>query len=420
MRRAVITGLGFISSIGNSYSEVLSSLKETRTGVELFDEFDVPNVPVKLAGTINGFRFPTKDYEDWTYPEQYRFRRDQLRAMTPSVLYGYCAMDQAIQDAGITEEILTHPRTGLTAASAGCMWLTYENLKIVHDRGVKYIPPMSVVTAISGGLNINLSSLFKIKGGSVGFTSACASSAHALGAAKDAISLGRQDVVFVVGGEDCNLDCFIGFAAARILSTQTDPSKSPCAFDKDRDGFVPTGGAATLVVEDMEHALKRGAKIYAEVVGWGQSSDGYNVVAPEPEGHGLARAMDLALQEAQLTPADVDYINAHATSTPSGDAAEIAAVRILFNQGKIPYISSTKSLTGHALHMAGALESAISCMAIHENFMPVSANIREIDPAFEGIPIITAPLPDAPDIVMSNSSGFGGSNVVLLFKRFSE
>ncbi len=417
MKRVVVTGLGFISSIGNRREEVLTSLKECRTGIEVFDEFDKPEIPIKLAGTVKGFKFPAVDREDWVYPTEYKIGREQLRSMSPNALYGFCAMQQAIRDAGMSEEQVSNPRTALMAASAGSIWLCYDTSQTVLTRGAARVNPMGIVSGIAGTLNINLAACFKIKGGTVGFVSACASSAHAIGHAMDLIRLGRQDTVFAVGAEDCNGHTILPFVPVRALSPQTDPSKYPCAFDVRRDGFVGAGGATVLVLESLEHAEARGAKIYAEMLGWGESSDGFNVMAPHPEGEGLARCMNNAFQDAGVKPEEIDYLNAHATATQAGDIAELRAIKKIFT-GKRPYVSSTKSLTGHGLSLAGALEAGICSLALSEGFMPVSANINQLDPECDGVPILTKAISDRPQIAMSNSSGFGGSNVSLILKRW--
>lgn len=416
MRRAVITGLGFISSIGNDTPAVLSSLREARTGIEPFADYlndSVPN-PITLVGTIKDFSFETHHFEDWTYPDRYEIPREHLRWMTPNSLMSFCSMTQAIEDAGFSEGEISNERTCLMTASAPSMWMAYENLHRMQERGVMRCPPMSVVNSIPGSLYINLGSIFRIKGGTMGFASACSSSAHALGMAHDLIKMGRQDRAFVVGAEDCTKHQLLGFATVRALSTQKDPAQSSRPFDKNRDGFVGTGGSAVLVVEEYEAAKARGATIYAEVKGWAQTSDGFNVMAPEPNGEGVGRSMELALQDAGLEPGDIDYINAHATSTPVGDVAELRAIKRVFAEGKRPYVSSTKALTGHGLSLAGALEAGISSLAIREKFTPVSAHITELDPEAEGVPVVTGPVDHAPRHVLSNSSGFGGTNVSLI------
>ncbi len=420
MKRAVITGLGFITSIGNSRAEVSRSLRETRTGVELFSEFaDDPNIPVKLAGTVKEFSFPTTEFEDWTFPSHYKIGRETLRPMTPNALYAYFAMRQAIDDARLSPEQVSDPMTGLMCASGGSMWMAYSSLDTIVKRGVMKTPPMSIINSIPGSLYINLVPAFRIKGASLGLSSACSSSAHALGLATDLIRTGQQKRVFVVGAEDCNKFSILPFATVRALSVQTDPEKSPCAFDKKRDGFVGTGGAAVLVVEELEHAQERGAdNIYAEVLGWGQASDGYNVLAPDPGGDGLSRAMTAALADAKIRTDQIEYINAHATSTPFGDVSEINAIKSVFPEGGRPLVSSTKSLTGHGLSLAGAMEAAFCCVSLREGFVPVSAHITELDPMCEGVPVITKPVDLAPKILMNNSSGFGGTNVATVLQKW--
>jgi len=418
MKRVVVTGLGFITSIGNDRAQVLSSLQQCRTGVERFPEFAAADVPVKLAGTVKGFQFPTVYFEDWTYPPEYSLTREQLRPMAPNSLYAYCAMQQAIAEAKLAPDLVSNPRTGLMCASGGSMWLAYENYHTMLERGVMRCQPMGIINAIPGSLYINLVTCFKIKGGSLGFSSACSSSAHALGAACDLIRLGRQDVVFVVGAEDCNRFSILPFAGIRALSVQTDPDKAPCAFDVNRDGFVGTGGAAVLVLEGLEHARRRDAPVCAEVLGWGQSSDGYNVLAPDPSGDGLRRAIEEALRDANLPKTEVDYINAHATSTPTGDVSECRAIRAAFGNGRTPHVSSTKSLTGHGLSLAGAMEAGFCVLALQERFTPVSAHITQLDPECALVPIITKPIADAPRVALNNSSGFGGTNVCLALRRW--
>jgi 3-oxoacyl-[acyl-carrier-protein] synthase-1 len=418
MKRVAVTGLGFITSIGNNRPQVLRSLQECRTGVEPFPEFAGADSPVKLAGTVKGFQFPTSYFEDWTFPSEYQLTREQLRPMAPNSLYAYGAMQQAIAEAKLTPDQVSNPRTGVMCASGGSMWLAYDNLHTMLTRGVARCQPMGIINSIPGSLYINLVTSFKIKGGSLGFSSACSSSAHALGTACDLIRLGRQDIVFVVGAEDCNKFNILPFAGIRALSLQTDPEKTPCAFDVRRDGFVGTGGAAVLVLEDLELAQRRDASICAEVLGWGQASDGYNVIAPDPNGDGLRRAMEDALRDANLPKEQVDYINAHATSTPAGDVSECRAIRAVFGNGRTPHVSSTKSLTGHGLSLAGAMEAAFCVLALQEQFTPVSAHITQLDPQCAIVPVVTKPIPDAPRVALNNSSGFGGTNVCLVLRRW--
>jgi 3-oxoacyl-[acyl-carrier-protein] synthase-1 len=419
MRRAVVTGLGFITSIGNGRGEVLQSLRESRNGIEFFPELDRPNVPVRLAGTVKGFTFSEPRPENWELPEGVDIPREQLRSMAPNCVYAWCAMREAIADARLTPDLVSNPRTGAMCASGGSCWLTSEFLHTMNTRGVQRCYPLGMIASIAGTLNMNLVAAFGIKGASLGFSSACASSAHAFGAAIDHIRLGRQDVVFVAGAEDCTFFSVVPFAGMRTLTTQTDGTRFPCAFDKNRDGFAATGGATILVVEELGHARKRGAKIYAEAVGWGEASDGYSVSAPDPEGDGLARAIRNALGDARMPPETVDYINAHATGTQAGDVAEIKAVKRIWPE-ETPLVSSTKSITGHGLSLAGAMEAAFCCLALSEGFVPVSAKISELDPACAGARIVTAPVDFKPATALSNSSGFGGTNVVLALRRWED
>ncbi len=414
MKRAVVTGLGFITSIGNSKAHVLSNLRAGKDGIEVFPEFERLNAPVRLAGTIKGFEFPSAEFEDWTYPGPQRLPRETLRPMSPNSLYAYFAMNEAIADAGLSPELVSQPDTGLMCASGGSMWMAYENLHTMLTRGVQRCPPMGIINGIPGSLYVNLVPAFKIRGASLGFSSACASSSHALGEAIDLIRLGRQKIVFVVGAEDCNKQSILPFAAIRALSPQTDPDKAPRAFDRQRDGFVGTGGATVLVVEEYEHAQARGVReVYAELLGWGQASDGYNVLAPDPSGDGMCRAMQNALKDANLEPEEIDYLNAHATATEFGDRAEIEAIKKAFPVNQRPLVSSTKSLTGHGLSLAGAMESAFCCLALKEGFTPISAKITELDPMCEGVPIVVTAVDRAPKVVLNNSSGFGGANVAI-------
>jgi 3-oxoacyl-[acyl-carrier-protein] synthase-1 len=415
MNRVVVTGLGFISSIGNSRAEVLQSLREGRCGIEVMPELAAANDRVKLAGTVKGFSFPTADPLDWTFPAHVQFSRSQLRTLVPNAVFASVAMDEAIRDANLDPTLVSSPQTGLYCASAGSSWMTHVALDSVLTRGPARTSAPTVVTGMPNSLHLNLTAKFAIKGASVGFSSACASSAHALGSACDLIRLGRQKIMFVVGAEDCHPCNILPFASLRALSAQSDPALAPRPFDVNRDGFIITGGGAALVLEDAEHAAARGATIYAEVKGWGQASDGYDVVAPDPSGNGLARAMANALQDANLEAGSVDYINAHATATNAGDLAELNALKALFTGDKRPKVSSTKALTGHGLSLAGALEAGICCLALREGFMPASAKIQNLDPACEGIAILTERCDEAPRLAMSNSSGFGGANVALIF-----
>jgi 3-oxoacyl-[acyl-carrier-protein] synthase-1 len=413
VRRVVVTGLGFITSIGNGQAEVLESLRTQRSGIEIHPEFDRPEIPVKLAGTVKGFQFPAENPESWKFPPGLTIPRVQLRGMPPHGVFAYAAMQEAITDANLSDAMISNERTGMFCASAGSTRLLYRHVDKMLHQGIQRCGPLSVPGSIAGTLNFNRVSAFKIKGPSTGFVSACSSSAHAFGFAFDLVRHNRQDIMFVVGAEDGDLFTILPFGSCRALSTATDPAKGSRPFDVKRDGFVGTGGAAVLVLEDLEHAQKRNATIYAEAAGWGQSSDGYDIMSPEPNGEGLTRAMRDALADAKILPNEIDYINAHATSTVTGDRAELRAIKNVFN-GATPLISSTKSQTGHGLSLAGAMEAAFCCLALSEKFVPVSMNITELDPQAKGLRIVTSPIDTVPKTALSNSSAFGGSNVALI------
>jgi len=418
MAKVFVTGVGFISSIGNDYATVSSHLRELRHGVEVYAPFQRPEIPVKVAAPVRGFNTDSTDCEDWTYPERYSIRREILRGMSPNSLYAYCAMLQAIADAKLTEADYSNENTGLYAASGGSPYLMGHMLNRMHTLGVMRCSPTGIVACIAGTVNFNLVAHFKIKGTSTGFASACASSAHALGFAFDDIFLGRQKRMFVVGAEDGNMDSILPFAGMRALSLQTDPNVASRPFDSARDGFVGTGGGAVLVLESEDEVNRRGVKPYCEVLGWGQSSDGYNVAISHPEGSGLQRAINLALRASQVDAEKIDYINAHATSTGIGDLSEAKAIRSVFGaKGLRPLVSSTKALTGHGLSLAGALEAAFCAVTLREKFIPGSANISQIDPGCADLNIPLKTLDQTAEIVMNNNSGFGGANVSVIFKR---
>jgi 3-oxoacyl-[acyl-carrier-protein] synthase-1 len=417
MRKVHITGVGFITSIGNDAASVSESLRDLRHGIVQYPPFQKADVPVKVAAPIRDFQTDTTDQEDWLFPARYRIKRELLRGMAPHGVYAFCAMQQAIEDAKLTEADISNPGTGLYAASAGSPFLLGHHLERMRKMGVMRCPPLGVVASISGTVNFNLVSHFKIKGASTGFSSACASSAHALAFAYDEIALGRQQRMLVVGAEDGNVESILPFAGMRALSLQTDPSLASRPFDVARDGFVGTGGATVLVLESEEEVNRRKAKVYCEVAGWGQASDGHNVAISHPEGEGLRLAIENALKYSDTAPDDVDYVNAHATSTPIGDLSEARALKAVFGGNPSrPAISSTKALTGHGLSLAGAMEAGFCALAMNEGFIPGSAHISNLDPACAGLNIIRATLPQRPNVVLSNSSGFGGANVCLVFK----
>jgi 3-oxoacyl-[acyl-carrier-protein] synthase-1 len=417
-RTAVITGLGFITSIGNDRASVSRSLRDGLHGMTLFDFCGNPNLPVKVAAPVREFDVASPSWREWSWPSRYEIPRETLRGLAPHGVYAFCALEQALADAGLAPADLTNGDTGLFCASAGSAFLLHHHLAqstaVNFDRG----HPMGVVSSIAGTLNFNLAAHYRIAGPVTGFVSACASSTHALGYACDEIRLGRQQRMLVVGAEELNAETVLPFAAMRALSTNPDPATASRPFDNARDGFVGTGGAVALVVEERDTALRRGAIIYATLAGWGQASDGYNVAAPRPDGAGLRSAITRALADAAVTSSEIDYVNAHATSTPVGDAAEALALRELFTTaGHRPVVSSTKGLTGHGLSMAGAMETAFCALAMKDGFIPGNAHLTDLDPACDGLDLPRASLDRAPSIILKNSSGFGGSNVCLVLTR---
>ncbi|MBO6102695.1 MAG: beta-ketoacyl-[acyl-carrier-protein] synthase family protein [Opitutales bacterium] len=416
-KSVVITGLGFITSIGNSKAEVLKSLAETISGIELYKPFEADSIPVKCLGTVKNFDTESNDPEDWTYPEEYHVRREVLRGFSPHVLYAYCAMKQAVADAGLSDDEVSNLQTGMYTASGGSVGSIYANMQRLHSHGVMRASPMGVVSSVVGTLSFNLVSAFKIKGASCGFASACASSSHAMGFAYEEIASGRQKRMFVVGGEDGDFSTILPFAGMRALSLSKDPSKASRPYDKHRDGFVGTGGGVVAVLEDEETARNRGAKIYARFLGWGQASDGFNVAIPHPEGDGLYNAMKFAFDSVSVSPSEVGYINSHGTSTQIGDIAELKAVARFFGEGaKVP-ISSTKSITGHGLSLAGVMESGFCALCLENSFIPASANIEELDERAQNFDIVRKTRFENPKLVLSLSSGFGGANTALLFGK---
>ena len=420
-RAAVVTGLGFITSIGNDRAAVTESLRAGRVGIERVEFAGNPDLSTRIAGTIKGFAVESPSWRDWRYPARYTVPRETLRSLAPHGLYALCATDQAIEDAGLAREALTDGGTGLYCASAGSAFLLHHNLTQMHAARFERGNPMGVVMSIAGTLNFNLAAHYGIRGAVGGFVAACASSSHALGCALDDIRLGRQTRMLVVGGEEVNAETVLPFAAMRALSTSADPATASRPFDQARDGFVAAGGAVCLILEEAETARRRGAKIYAELAGWGQAADGHNVAVSHPEGTGLADAMRRALADAGVTPQEVDYVNAHATSTPAGDRSEAIALTSVFSAADAhPRISSTKGLTGHPLSMAGVMEAGFCALAIREGFIPGTANLTQPDAACAGLDLPRATLDVAPRLILNNSSGFGGSNVCHVLRRYQE
>ncbi|HEU5079002.1 MAG TPA: beta-ketoacyl-[acyl-carrier-protein] synthase family protein [Opitutaceae bacterium] len=420
MPKVFITGLGFITSIGNDRATVTRSLRELRHGMELYAPFAKPDIPVKVAAPVKGFSTESYDYEDWTYPERYSIKREIMRSMSPNSLYSYCAMLQAIEDAKLSDADLSNDDTGLYAASGGSPYLMTYLVNRMHNQGVMRCSPLGIVACIAGTVNFNLVAHFKIKGASTGFSSACASSAHGVGFAHDEISLGRQKRMFVVGAEDGNVESILPFAGMRALSLQTDPNIASRPFDSGRDGFVGTGGATVVLLESEDEVSRRGVTPYCEVLGWGQASDGHNVAISHPDGTGLKSAIERALKATNVAPERVEYINAHATSTTIGDISEARAISAVFGaRGATPLVSSTKALTGHGLSLSGAMETAFCALGLRDGFVPGSAHITNLDPACADLNIPRTTLERRTEIVLNNSSGFGGANVSLVLKRTS-
>lgn len=418
MPRVFITGLGFVTSIGNDAASVTASLRNLRHGFELYPPFQKPEIPCKVVGTVKGFNTDSTDPEDWQFPERYRIKRELLRSMAPNGLFAHCAMLQAVEDARLSETDVSNADTGLYAASGGSPFLTHHHHERLQKLGVMRCSPMGIVASIVGTLNFNLVAAFRIKGASCGFSSACASSAHAIGFALDDLQLGRQKRMFIVGAEDGNTDAILPFAGMRTLSLQSDPNVASRPFDAARDGFVGTGGATVMVLETEDEVARRGVKPYAELIGWGQASDGHNVAISHPEGQGLLAAMRNAFRHAAVTPGEVDYVNAHATSTLIGDISEARALKAAFGEA-LPRVavSSTKALTGHGLSLAGVMESAFCALALRDGFIPGNAHLSRPDPECSGLNLPRTTEDRAPRIVLKNSSGFGGANVALMYRR---
>jgi 3-oxoacyl-[acyl-carrier-protein] synthase-1 len=418
MRSCVVTGIGWVTCLGHEPSTVSDRLRRLQHGIVPFQPFlDDPQIPVKVAAPLQGFDTASADQEDWTFPGTLRFRLEQLRALSPNALYAQFALHQAIQEAGLTASEISSDRTGLFTASSGSANQTYANMDKMKRVGPMRCSPLGIVASIAGTLNFNLAAAFHIKGSSCGFVSACASSGHALGYALDAIQLGRQDRALVVGAEDFAVETIAPFAGMRVLSTNSDPDTASRPFDRQRDGFVGTGGSVALILEEEESARQRNARIYGRFSGWAQSTDGYHIAASHPDGEGLARAMRLVMGQLGWHPRDVDYVNAHATSTQAGDISECRALRTVFGESNpSPAISSTKALTGHALSLSSIMEAAFCLLAHRDGFVPGSAHITELDEEAAGLNIIRETVHSPAQKWLSNSSGFGGANVVLAFE----
>ena len=412
-----ITGMGLITSIGNDHSSVVESLRSMKHGIECPSMLQGNDSPVKVAGTVKEFEVDSPDPEDWIYPQQYRVPRATLRSFSPHVLYAWCALQQAIEDANLSEEDIQDPDSGLYTSSGGSMRSIHKHFEKMDRRGVMACNPLAIVASIAGTLTFNLVAALGIRGSSTGLVSACASSGHALGTALDEIRLGRQKRMLVVGAEDCNFESIVPFCGMRALSLEEDPNLASRPFDIKRNGFVGTGGSVCLVLETQSEAERRGAFPYARFQGWGQASDGHNVAISHPEGRGLRDAMIKSLQDAKVEPSDIDYVNAHAPSTSIGDASEMKALKSVFPATQAVKVSSTKALTGHGLSLSSIMEAAFCCLALKNGFLPGSANVTEPDPELEHLDLLRTSSDIQANRIMSNSSGFGGANVSVVFEK---
>ncbi len=417
--RVLVTGLGFITPIGNDRATVSAALRAGRHGLAPVEFFGNAKLPVKVAGTVKEFNVEGPSWRSWSWPARYDIPRETLRGLAPHGVYALCAIQQALVDAGLTVAEIGHDdRTGLYCASAGsAMMLHHHVAQLVAVQGERG-NPLGVVSSIAGTLNFNLGAHFHITGAVCGFVSACASSSHALGYALDDLRLGRLQRVLVVGAEDLNAETLLPFSGMRALSSETDPVKASRPFDAGRDGFVGAGGATALILETEAMAHARGATVYAELAGWGQSADGYSVATSHPEGSGVRLAMQRALADAGVAPGEIDYVNAHATSTLVGDRAEALALRSVLGVGDAsPLVSSTKGLTGHPLSLSGAMEAAFCCLALAEGFAPGNPHLVNPDEACAGLKLPSETTVRAIATVLNNSSGFGGSNVCHVLRK---
>lgn len=407
MKRVVVTGLGIVSSIGNNVDEVLASLKSGTSGIVASPEMAEHGFRSQIAGTL---KLDVAEHVE----------KRSLRFMGPGAAYAHIAMSQAIADAGLDEADIVNPRTGLVAGSGGpstsAMLAAHQT--VLKTGATKRIGPFAVPKCMSSTISANLATGFKIKGINYSITSACSTSLHCIGNAAEQIMMGKQDVMFAGGGEelDWTLSCLFDAMGAMSSKYNDAPETASRAFDANRDGFVISGGGGIVVLEELEHARARGAKIYAEVTGYAATSDGHDMVAPS--GEGGERAMRLALSTLP-EGRKVSYINAHGTSTPVGDVGEIQAVRRVFAEGSTPPVSSTKSMTGHAQGAAGALEAIFSLLMLEHDFIAPSINVETLDPDLDPAEIATELKLDAGlDCVMTNSFGFGGTNGSMILSKF--
>ncbi|MEX2468382.1 MAG: beta-ketoacyl-ACP synthase I [Pseudohongiellaceae bacterium] len=403
MRRVVVTGIGIVSCLGNNKDAVLDSLKNGRSGIRYNQAYADVGMRSQVSGSVD---IDTAALID----------RKLLRFMGDASAYSYIAMQEAITDAGLSEEQISDERVGIVAGSGGgSPEDQLESTDILREKGIRRVGPYRIPRTMASSVSACLATSFKIRGVNYSISSACATSAHCIGNAAELIQMGKQDRVFAGGGESEHWSLSHMFDAMGALSTRYNdtPEKASRAFDAQRDGFVIAGGGAMLVIEALDHALKRGAKIYAELTGYAATSDGYDMVAPS--GEGGARAMRMVTQDLE---GPVDYINTHGTSTPAGDVSELNAIREVFGD-KVPALNSTKSLTGHSLGAAGAQEAIYSLLMMENDFICASANIEELDPAAAGLPVVLERQDNVRlKRIMSNSFGFGGTNACLVFDRY--
>ena len=402
MKRVVVTGIGIVSSLGNNCREVLESLRQLKSGIAFDESYREMGLRSHVAGNI---KIDTKEHID----------RKILRFMGNAAAYAYIAMKEAIAHAGLTEEQVSNVRTGIVAGSGGASSASQvEAADTLRESGVKRIGPYGVTKTMASTVAACLATPFKIKGVNYSISSACSTSAHCIGHAAELIQLGKQDIVFAGGGEEVSWQMSSLFDAMGALSSKYNdtPDQASRAYDADRDGFVISGGGSILVMEEYEHAKARGANILCELTGYGATSDGHDMV--QPSGEGAVRCMQMALAQ---HGSSVDYINAHGTSTPVGDTKELGAIRETFEGKEVPLISSTKSLSGHALGAAGSNEAIYSILMMLNDFVCASANVLNLDEKAAGLPIVRENISKKLNAVMSNSFGFGGTNATLIFSR---
>jgi 3-oxoacyl-[acyl-carrier-protein] synthase-1 len=404
VKRVVITGLGIVSSIGNNKQEVIESLRQGRSGIKFNQEYADLGFRSHIDGQID------IDLKELIHRKIKRFMGD-------AAAYNYLAMREAIDDANLSDNDVSNPRTGLITGSGGASSANIvEAADLLRQKGLRKVGPYMVPRTMGSTTSACLATPFKIKGINYSISSACSTSAHCIGNAYEQIQMGKQDIVFAGGGEEVHWSLSVLFDAMGALSSKYNdtPETASRPYDASRDGFVISGGGGVVILEELDHALARGAKIYAEVVGYGATSDGYDMV--QPSGEGAVRCMQQALATVN---SPIDYLNTHGTSTPVGDIRELEAVKQVFTD-KIPYISATKSLTGHALGAAGVNEAIYSLLMMENNFIAASANISELDPEAEGMPIVRETMNEVTlNTVMSNSFGFGGTNATLIMQKYS-